>query len=116
MKRTRKSQRHSLISIRPSLACPHMNASAACWKTSAQNISARLFPVLEKEGSMRRVKRGADGVVSSAKRFSRTDLVLLAVIDQIDVVRIDEIGHGPTVQVVLGHALFGKTFILGGLA
>jgi VWFA-related protein len=31
------------------------------------------FPLLEKEGWMRRVKRGADGVVSSAKRFGRAD-------------------------------------------
>src|SRR5437762_236188 len=34
---------------------------------------ARILPLLEKEGWMRRVKRGADGVVSSAKRIGRTD-------------------------------------------
>src|SRR5580704_9929963 len=33
-----------------------------------------------------------------------------------NIVGIDQIGHGPAIQVILGHALLGETLVLGGLS
>src|SRR5438045_251084 len=46
--------------------------AAAVVVNSAKSTTISI-PLLEKEGWMRRVKRGADGVVSSAKRFGGND-------------------------------------------
>src|SRR5438128_1720282 len=46
---------------------------AAATELQSNNAANRVIPLLEKEGWMRRVKRGADGVVIPAKRFGRTD-------------------------------------------
>src|SRR5438552_15170159 len=34
----------------------------------------------------------------------------------VDIVRIDQIRHGPAIQIVFSHALFGEALVLGGLA
>src|SRR5437899_12874555 len=36
--------------------------------------------------------------------------------EEIDVVRRDQIGHGPALEIVLGHALLGESLELGGPA
>src|ERR1700693_2738046 len=63
------------------------------------------------------MRYGTVGYRSSRSPQMTADELLTAVLNyNTNIVRIDQVRHGPPIQIVLGHALFGEALVFRGLS
>src|ERR1700704_993817 len=70
-------------------------------------------PLANRPKALRNWRGSKDWALSGIRSLSLETPVLH---DHADIVGIDQVGGRPAIQVVFGHALFGESFVLGGLA